>query len=51
MDPADEGKAPVGGVETDDPWPEGVEVDRQGEQALGEGGIVGIGRPEQKQDG
>ena len=46
----------VGGVQSDQAWAQGVELDGQGEQALGEapaGGypVVGIGRPEQEQDG
>jgi len=49
--PGDERQPPVGRIQTDDTGPQGGEPDGQGEQALGEGGVVGIGRPEQEHDG
>lgn len=51
MGPADEGQSPVGGIEAHQAGTEGVALDRQGEQALGEGGVVGSGWPEQEHDG
>jgi len=50
VDPADERKTPVGGVEADDAGAAGVELGLEREQTPGEGGVVSIGRPEQEHD-
>jgi len=51
VDPGDERGSPIGGVEADDTWPEGIEGNGSGEQGLGEGGVVAVGRGEAEEHG
>jgi len=51
MDPCDKREPPIGGVEAHHAGAQGVEGDGGGEQGLGEGGVVAVGRGDAKEDG
>src|SRR5436305_11559121 len=51
MDPADEAQAPIGGVQADDAWADGVEAHGPFQQRASKGSIMDVGRGEQVENG
>jgi len=51
MDPSDEAQAPIAGIQPDDARTDVVEANGPLKPRLGEGGIMDVGRGEQKEDG
>jgi hypothetical protein len=51
MDPGDEAQAPVAGIQADDARAQAIEAHPQGQQRLGKGSVMDVGRREQEEQG
>src|SRR5438874_2277492 len=51
VDPVDELKAPIGGIQADDAWTKAIETDGQFQQGAGKGSIMTVGRGDQEMHG
>src|SRR6266849_6106243 len=50
MNPGDEVQPPIGGIQTDHPWADVIQMDRPGQKWLREGSIMDISRRQEKKE-